>query len=240
MVSIDGSYEHNKTAELSAKTWQYWANEIGADFVLDQESDSRFKNPIWNKWLMFERYPNYDKYCSIDCDTMIRWDAPNFFDQMNLDTFYAVNDIASLRWVRQSINDRQKWFPDVVLSLEKYWNSGVIWCSKHHRDAFSGMIDLYLNNKDEFDNWTKGGGVVQTLLNFFVAKFGYDLELIPPIWNLFSMHKTEMFSHNWQTNDPIPFFIKYAHVWHFTGFPIEQRLDIMNQTWNLTKHNYGY
>ena len=48
-----------------------------------------------------------------------------------------------------------------------------------------------------------------------------------------------MFQHNWQLKqDNTPFFIKYAYIWHFTGFPIENRTDIMKQTWELTKHLY--
>ena len=239
MVAIDGNYKHLSTAQLAYNTWSYWAKKNNVDFVMDTEHDPRFKNPIWNKFLMFERYPGYDKYVSIDCDTMIKWDAPNFFENMDSDTFYAVNDRSSLRWIKQSINDRQKWFPNIKLNYETYWNSGVIWCTKHHKDLFNDMVDLYLNNKVEFDSWNKGGGIVQTLLNFILVKRNYKLDLIPPVWNLLSMHKTEMFSHNWQDgNDKTPFFIKYAYVWHFTGFAIEQRLNVMQQVWDGWKNKY--
>lgn len=240
MVAVDGSYNHSSTAQLSANTWKYWAEKNNVDFIMDTESDPRFKNAIWNKFLMFKRFPNYDKYVSIDCDTMIKWDAPNFFDQMENDIFYAVNDLSSLRWIKQSINDRQKWFPNIKLDYETYWNSGVIWCTKHHEKMFDDMIEIYLNNKEEFDNWNKGGGVVQTLLNFIFTKRNYKLKLIPPVWNLFSMHKTEMFSHNWQDGeDKTPFFIKYAYIWHFTGFAIEQRLNVMQQVWDLYSQKYN-
>ena len=48
------------------------------------------------------------------------------------------------------------------------------------------------------------------------------------------MHKREMFSHNWQDgDDKTPFFIKYSWIWHFTGFPIEDRTRIMRETWEL-------
>lgn len=239
MTAVDGTYNHQATAKLAAATWKYWAEVNGADFVMDSEADPRFKNPIWNKWLMFKRYPQYEKYVSVDCDTMIRWDTPNFFSQMANDTFYAVNDSSSLRWILASISDRQKWFPEVRLDLSTYWNSGVIWCTKHHQHAFDRMINLYLEHKEEFDNWNKGGGVVQTLLNFILKQDEHKVELIPPVWNLVSMHKTELFSHNWQTgNDRTPFFIKYGYVWHFTGFPIEQRLSIMNQVWSKISHFY--
>jgi hypothetical protein len=48
-----------------------------------------------------------------------------------------------------------------------------------------------------------------------------------------------MFKHNWQLNlDTTPFFIKYAYVWHFTGFPIENRISIMKQVWDNFGHLY--
>ena len=48
-----------------------------------------------------------------------------------------------------------------------------------------------------------------------------------------------MFKPNWQLKlDNTPFFIKYAYVWHFTGFPVQDRKHIMQQTWEMTKHNY--
>jgi len=48
-----------------------------------------------------------------------------------------------------------------------------------------------------------------------------------------------LFNHNWQLNeDRTPFFIKYCYVWFYTGFSKDQRTDLMNQTWELVKHNY--
>ena len=53
------------------------------------------------------------------------------------------------------------------------------------------------------------------------------------------MHKKEMFSHNWQDgDDKTPFFVKYANIWHFTGFSIEDRINIMKQTWEMFGKNY--
>jgi hypothetical protein len=84
-----------------------------------------------------------------------------------------------------------------------------------------------------------GGGKVQTILNFELQKQGTKIKELSSLWNMFSMHKREMFSHNWQDgDDKTPFFIKYSWVWHFTGFPIEDRTRIMQQTWNLVGKNY--
>ena len=47
-----------------------------------------------------------------------------------------------------------------------------------------------------------------------------------------------MFDHNFQSSDKTAYFFKYGYVWHFTGFPIEQREDMMRQTWEATKEQY--
>ena len=53
------------------------------------------------------------------------------------------------------------------------------------------------------------------------------------------MHKKQMFVHNWQLNeDNTPFFIKYGYIWHFTGFGIPDRINLMKQTWDVFGGNY--
>ena len=101
------------------------------------------------------------------------------------------------------------------------------------------MKDFYFQNREKLDAWNKGGGREQTLFNFLLQKNNYDINLLSPQWNMFAMHKKEMFSHNWQDgNDKTPFFIKYSWVWHFTGFPIEDRTNLMRETWGMVSKYY--
>ena len=75
--------------------------------------------------------------------------------------------------------------------------------------------------------------------NKLLQKQNVKIKELPPIWNMFSMHKREMFNHNWQDGeDKTPFFIKYSWLWHFTGFPIEDRTNIMKQTWEMVGDRY--
>jgi hypothetical protein len=53
------------------------------------------------------------------------------------------------------------------------------------------------------------------------------------------MHRRDLFGYNWQLNeDKTPFFIKYGYVWHFTGFPVKDRIDIMKQVWEIFGNKY--
>ena len=74
-------------------------------------------------------------------------------------------------------------------------------------------------------------------------KLNIKKKYLPLSWNMFGMHKKGLFIHNWQlsavTDNGAPFFVKYGNIWHFTGFPIEDRINIMGQVWDTFKDNYS-
>ena len=70
---------------------------------------------------------------------------------------------------------------------------------------------------------------------------GFKRKFFDPSWNLLGMHKKQMFIHNWQLEeDKTPFFVKYGFIWHFTGFGIPDRINLMKQTWDAFGYNYNY
>jgi lipopolysaccharide biosynthesis glycosyltransferase len=184
------------------------------------------------------RVDRYEKIGIVDSDTMIRWDAPNIFDQFNIDDFCGVNDLCDLNWLFESIGNRQQFFPNTKLYINQYLNAGVLFFGSKYLYVFKELLDFYLSNRSEIDS-IKTGGKEQTLLNFVLQQSKVKIKLISPAWNLLSIHRKNMFTHNWQLNiDPMPYFMKYAYIWHFTGFPIENRVNVMRQTWESTKHLY--
>ena len=242
MVALNhnkSQYQHSVFADYSIKSWEYWCEKNGVDFHCVTEHDERYGFPIWNKLNVVEVCKDYDKVGIVDCDTMIRWDAPNIFDEV-VDGVYGVHDVANLRWREDSIRTRQHFFPNHEMDLEKYINAGVVFLDNKSLSVYDKLREFYFEHQEELDNWTKGGGKEQTLFNFHLQSLGYKVNIIPPIWNLVSMHKTELLQHNFQDgDDKTPFFIKYGYVWHFTGFQIEDRERLMKETWNLVGENYG-
>jgi len=84
-----------------------------------------------------------------------------------------------------------------------------------------------------------GGGKVQTICNYEVKKQGIKTKELDIRWNMFPMHKREMFGYNWQDgDDTTPFFVKYSYIWHYTGFGIEDRTKMMRLTWETYGANY--
>lgn len=222
----------------SRPTWEFYCDKYDIDLVVSDvhQFDSSFK-PIWNKEMISVIGKNYDKIGIVDCDTMIRWDAPNIFDIID-SGFYGVNDTADLDWLFSSVAQRQHFFPNIHLDIFKYINAGVVFFSNEYLYLFNDLLSFYKANKSEIDAIT-GGGKEQTLLNFILKKNQVGIKLLEPSWNLLSIHRKNMFTHNWQLNtDQTPYFIKYAYIWHFTGFPIEQRIDVMKQVWAATEHLY--
>lgn len=226
-------------SQYCINSWQAWCNKNDIDFLVIDKHDSRYKFPVWNKDIIFETVGDkYDKIIYVDSDTMVKWDAPNPFNLYD-DEFCVTIDRSSLRWILNSIDAYQQFFPDLKLDIDGYFNSGVCFFTKDHKYIFDQLIDFYEKNKDKLDQ-IKGVGKVQTVLNFMLKKNNVKIKYLPPTWNLFSIHKKDMFKHNWQLNeDMTPFFIKYSYVWHFTGFGIEDRIKLMGQVWNQYKNYYA-
>ena len=92
--------------EWCFRTWQYWCDKNDVELViLDQElrptgggvyGDGVGMKPTWQRWHVFDVLEANDIECEnvalVDIDTMIHWDAPNFFDAANGE-FGAIKEI---------------------------------------------------------------------------------------------------------------------------------------------------
>lgn len=242
MTAVDSdtsSFKNSEYSVYSKRSWKYWCDKNGVDFLVIDTLNPRYKFPVWNKDTIFEIVgeDRYDKIGYVDSDTMIRWDSPNPFD-LYTDEFCVVRENSSLRWIHNSIQTYNVFYPEIKLNLEDYFNSGVSFFTKRHKFVFDELISLYERERNRLDE-IKGVGKVQTLLNLVLKKFSVNTKYLDDRWNLFSIHKKNMFTYNWQLNeDQTPFFIKYAYIWHFTGFPIERRNEVMKSVWESCKNFY--
>jgi len=239
IVAIDSDksqFKNSDYAQYAILSWEYWCKKNNVDLIVNREHDTRFTFPIWNKELIYEIGKGYGKIGIVDSDTIIDPDAPNIFDMFSEDEFCGVGDLCDLNWLLSSIEDRKRFFPNIDLDVSKYINTGVLFFGNKHLKVFEDLLGLYLRNQSDIDS-IKGGGKEQTLLNYVIQSSGVDVRQLDPSWNLLSIHRKNMFTHNWQLNiDPTPHFMKYAYIWHFTGFPIEDRTRLMQQTWELIKN----
>ena len=241
MVAIDHNvteYKNSSFNKYSIYSWEKWCQKNNIDFMLITEHDDRLGYPVWNKELVYEKAKEYDKIGIVDSDTMIKWDAPNIFELYD-DEFCGVVDNASLKWIHDSLKNYGKFFDGIEVDIDEYINAGVLFFTKEHLSLFEDILKFYFKNQDELDNWNKGGGREQTILNYHLKISGFKRKFLSQSWNLLSIHRKQMFTHNWQLNeDNTPFFVKYAYIWHFTGFPISDRINIMKHTWDVFGDNY--
>lgn len=223
----------------SRPTWEYYCKRHNIDLIIaDKTQLHAIEKPIWNKELIHMIGADYDKIGIVDCDTMIRWDAPNIFDQFDSNDFCATTDLCDLDWMFKSIEQRQRFFPGIEIDPMNYINAGVLFFGHQYLSIFSKLLEFYFQHKGDIDQ-ISSGGKEQTLLNFVLAQRKVNIKKLTPAWNLLSIHRKNMFANNWQLKlDTTPYFIKYAYIWHFTGFPIEQRVDAMKRTWETIKHLY--
>jgi len=235
MVAVNhktSTFKNSDYARYAKLAWKFWCRRNKVDLIVVDTHNDKYTFPIWNKLDVCDVGKGYDKIAIVDSDTMIHWDAPNPFDMIDTG-LYGVQDNANLRWLNDSVeNYGGEFFPDFKLDLEKYVNAGVVYLDNNSLSIYEKLREFYFENQEKLDNWNKGGGREQTLFNYLLQINNYDVKLLPPIWNMFAMHKKDMFSHNFQDgDDKTPHFIKYSWVWHYTGFPIEQRTTLMRQTW---------
>jgi hypothetical protein len=229
--------DHSLYSKYCIKSWEYWCKKHSIDLHIVTKSDPRCGKPIWNKELVYEYAQGYEKVAVVDADTMVKWNAPNFFDLFEED-FCMVHDDTNWSWVYKSMQNYSKFF-STSMTMDDYGNAGVLFFHKKYLDICEKVFNLYSDNKQELDNWNKGGGREQTIFNYMLKENNVTPKWLSPKWNLISMHKRELFKHNFQLGENTPHFIKHGYIWHFTGFGIEDRINIVKQTWELVKDNYN-
>lgn len=104
-------------AKYGQASWRWWCKQRGIDFIVfDQPlGGSKYADltPTFQRWLIPELLLSVDdkstRLAVVDADTMIRWDAPDIFDQA--DGFAAVMDPYQ-NWTLPSIQAFQPLFLD--------------------------------------------------------------------------------------------------------------------------------
>jgi len=245
MVAIEdelSKHSHKTYFEWTIKSWEYYCKKYNIHFKVLREKLPNVKYSVWHKEFVFDYVgDSYEKIGIVDFDTMIRWDAPNIFDLYE-DEFVGVLDQTSISWMDHSQTAYKTAFPefkDITVGLSEHINGGVLFFTKNHKPLFNKLKNFYLNNKPILDNWTiPNTGKEQTLLNLHIKQENIKRKYLPYAWNTVGMVKKGLMWHNDKLEDFTPFFFKYCYLWHFTGFPIEQRNQMINDIWNQIQHLY--
>jgi hypothetical protein len=244
MVAIEdknSKHNHKEYSDITSECWRKYCEKRNIDFIVITKLLPNVKHSKWNKHYVFDYLGDkYEKIGMVDFDTIPHWDCPNPFD-LYTDEFCGVIDNSSLYWLSNSLTSYKSAFPElnIDIKISEYINSGVLFFTKNHRYIFDQVRDFYLKNQEAIDNWNvPNTGRDQTVLNLILKKNNVHKKYLPHSWNTFAMIKKGYFFYNDKLNDQTPFFVKYGNIWHFTGFSIEQRTQIIKDIWNQTKQLY--
>ena len=123
-------------AEWCYNSWDYWCKKNDVQlFILEDElrpkGDGTYKvpgmKPTWQRWHVFDVLDaneiEYDNVALVDIDTMVHWDAPNFFEEANGE-FGAVKDKFNID-VESFSYPYGKYNKNVIQFVKKYYRFAV-------------------------------------------------------------------------------------------------------------------
>ena len=236
--------------DITRKSWEYWCKKHDVIFFPMEkpvkENLTKFRinwqKAIYCFDILDEAGIDYDQIYLVDGMNIIKWDTPNVFE-MTDHKFTAWRDTDNLGWTYKSIIGYKDFFGGFEFDKQKYFSSGLIIFNEQHKEVFQSFKKLYHDNVDKFvelQDISVRKGTEQTPLNYHIQMNNVEINLdLPFTYKLTHIHRKEMFGYNWQIpGDTTPFFIKYGHVWGFSGLPKDQRTNVISQTWDLVKENY--
>jgi hypothetical protein len=235
--------------DYSIASWQYWCDANNYKLVIydsPYDPDITKHRVTWQRWFdVFNFLKNknieYDKILMTDACSIVKWDCPDFF-KLSGDNISATRDMDNLGWIYNSIQGYKELFNNYELDITKYINAGFVIFNKSHEKLFNELKTFYYDNEDMIINLQTSivrKGTDQTPLNYFLQKNNIKIDTLPWEYRVSHLHRKDLLSYNWQLNeDTIPFFVKYANVWVFSGFDKTQRNQLMQQSWELIKDRY--
>jgi len=140
-------FKNTDYSQYCLMSWKKWCKKRNIDFLVIDKHNPRYKFPVWNKDTIFEIVSDtYDKIGYVDSDTMVHWDAPNPFDLYD-DEWCWTKDISNLRWISNSIDYFQKFYPNKSLDIYDYYNSGISFCSVYYLVNWLDPFDIFCVSK---------------------------------------------------------------------------------------------
>jgi hypothetical protein len=234
--------------DYSKFTWQYWCkkhNIIFYEYNSPTCDDTETHRVTWQRWFdVFDQIDqlniDFNKIAVIDGSSMIKWDAPNFFNLCS-DNLVAFRSLENLRWISEGVQGYKHLFDNFEFDITKYISCGFQIFDKKHKDFLTYVKQYYYDNLDMILKLQSevSRGTDQPVYNYLLQIKNIKVDSLPEPYMLTHMNRFNWFSYNWQLNeDQTPYFIKYGYIWFFSGFDRTQRNPLMKQTWDIIKHYY--
>jgi len=240
-----------KYLDISKKCWEWWCNRndvIFYEYNKPSETDTETHRATWTRWFdVFEQLDSaevdYNKIALVDGSSLCRWDTPNFFELTD-DRLVAFRSLENVKWIYQGVRGYQELFPDVEFDISKYISCGFQIFNKGHKQFLEQLKTFYYENFDTImkkQRETVRKGTDQPVYNYMLQKLNVNVNVsLSKQFMMTHLSRFDLLNSNWQLKeDNTPFFIKYGYIWFYSGFPNRaDRYNLMNETWEMIKHNY--
>lgn len=246
MMDIDlaGEGRYASTRRLpyqySIKSWEKWCEKndcelfVLTDLLLPKEQ----MNICWQRYYLFDILDandiKYDQILSVDADTIVHPDCPNFFEMTDR-KMCGVHNEGSYDWIIRSIENYGKYFFNGHnMDFTKYIDCGFVIINDTHRDFFKQVIDFYNENAELLRQVEKEwhGGTDQTPVNFLIEDKGVDFKWLPYEYNMCDMFRKELL------NDEMT-FTKWGWIYQYNSIP-NNKEDRLTLHWMKKTYEYLY
>ena len=243
-IDLAGEGRYASTRRLpyqySIKSWEKWCEKndcelfVLTDLLLPKEQ----MNICWQRYYLFDILEanniQYDQILSVDADTIVHPDCPNFFE-MTEGKLTGVHNEGSYDWIIRSIENYGKFFFNgYIMDFTKYIDCGFNIYNKNHKDFLKSIINFYEQNAEQLRvaEKTWHAGTDQTPVNIMIEKNNIDLKLLPYEYNMCDMNRKELF-----TDDLL--FTKWGWVYQYNSIP-NNKEDRLTLYWMKKTYEYFY
>ena len=243
-IDLDGEGRYASTRRLpyqySIKSWEKWCAKndcelfVLTDLLLPKEQ----MNICWQRYYLFDILDandiKYDQILSVDADTIVHPDCPNFFEMTDR-KMCGVHNEGSYDWIIRSIENYGKYFFNGHnMDFTKYIDCGFVIINETHRDFFKQVIDFYNENAELLRQVEKEwhAGTDQTPVNFLIEDKGVDFKWLPYEYNMCDMFRKELL------NDEMT-FTKWGWIYQYNSIPNNQE-DKLTYHWMKKTYEHLY
>ena len=243
-IDLSGEGRYSSTRRLpykySIKSWEKWCDKNDCElFVLNDLLLPKDEMAIcWQRYYLFDILEandvKYDQILSVDADTIIHPNCPNFFD-MTERKLCGVHMNGSYDWVIRSIENYSKYFFNGhIMPFWEYIDCGFVIVNESHKTFFKQIMDFYNKNSENIRNAesTWHAGTDQTPVNFLIGEHKIDLKLLPYEYNMCDLTRKEVL------HDDL-LFTKLGWIYQYNGIP-NNKEDKLTYHWMKKTYEYLY
>ena len=244
-IDLNGEGRYASTRRLpyqySIKSWEKWCEKndcelfVLTDLLLPKEQ----MNICWQRYYLFDILDanniQYDQILSVDADTIVHPDCPNFFEMTDR-KMCGVHNEGSYDWIIRSIENYGKYFFNGhIMDFWKYIDCGFVIINETHRDFFTQVTDFYNENAELLRKVEKEwhAGTDQTPVNFLIEDKGVDFKWLPYEYNMCDMVRKEILGDDMMFTD-------WGWIYQYNSIP-NNKEDKLTLHWmkKTYEHLYG-